>query len=114
MQFFHFMSLTPPVGDLWSGPLEWAGGLFQRQKFAQTTARERVGSAFPATLAHLAHAAGAWPASSVAAAFDLARAQYAAAVQYGLLKRSLLASGALERRLDLLERLTLGPWARTV
>jgi hypothetical protein len=50
----------------------------------------------------------------VAAAFDLARAQYAAAVQTGLIERSLLASSAFERRLGLLERLLLGPWARTV
>jgi hypothetical protein len=58
-------------------------------------------------LARYVVAASSWP-------FDLARAQYAAAVQAGLIERSLLGSGALERKLGLLERLTLGPWARTV
>jgi len=48
------------------------------------------------------------------AGFDVARAQYAAGVQSGLIERSLLASAAFERRLGLLERWMLGPWARSV
>ena len=46
--------------------------------------------------------------------FDVARAQYAAGVQAGLIERSLLASAAFERKLGLLERWLLGPWARAV
>ena len=46
--------------------------------------------------------------------FDLARAQYACAVQMGLLQRSMLASRDFTRALSAVERLTLGPWARHV
>jgi hypothetical protein len=44
--------------------------------------------------------------------FDTARAQYAQAVQAGLLERSVLASRDVERALDLAEQLALGPLAR--
>lgn len=54
------------------------------------------------------------PAFGPGAGFDFLRTQYAAAVQAGVIERSLLASGAFERRLGVLERLTLGPWARRV
>jgi hypothetical protein len=46
--------------------------------------------------------------------FDMARDQYGMAVQLGLFKRSMLAWAKFERQLDLLERATLGPWARRV
>jgi hypothetical protein len=46
--------------------------------------------------------------------FDMARDQYGVAVQFGLFKRSLLAWSKFERQLDLLEKITLGPWARRV
>lgn len=46
--------------------------------------------------------------------FDLARAQYARAVQAGLIERSMLASRDFARALTAIERLTLGPWARRV
>ena len=46
------------------------------------------------------------------APFDAMRAQYASAVQAGLVPRSLLASAQLERSLDSLEKLCLGPLAR--
>jgi len=45
--------------------------------------------------------------------FDIARAQYAKAVQLGLVERSLLASGRFGQTLSALEKLTLGPLART-
>lgn len=44
--------------------------------------------------------------------FDALRVQYASVVRAGLAQRSLLASGKLERALDALEKLTLGPLAR--
>ena len=46
--------------------------------------------------------------------FDVARAQYARAVQLGLVERSMLASRDFARTLGAIERLTLGPWARHV
>jgi hypothetical protein len=46
--------------------------------------------------------------------FDMAREQYAKAVQVGLIERSMLHWAKFERQLDLLEKMTLGPWARRV
>mgnify|MGYP006955963417 FL=1 len=50
--------------------------------------------------------------SFLAAPFDALRFQYACVVQAGLLQRSIVASGRLERALDTLEKSTLGPLAR--
>jgi hypothetical protein len=46
--------------------------------------------------------------------FDVARAQYARAVQVGLIERSMLASRDFSRSVGVMEKLTLGPWARHV
>ena len=46
--------------------------------------------------------------------FDIARAQYARAVQLGLVERSMLASRDFARTLCAIEQLALGPWARRV
>jgi hypothetical protein len=46
--------------------------------------------------------------------FDIARAQYAAAVQWGLVERSMLASRNFAHALGAMEQLALGPWARHV
>jgi len=46
--------------------------------------------------------------------FDTLRFAYASAVQAGLLRRSMLASRDLEVQLNALEKLLLGPIARTV
>jgi hypothetical protein len=46
--------------------------------------------------------------------FDLAREQYAKAVQFGFVQRSMLASAKFAQQIDLLEKMTLGPWARRV
>ncbi|MGB4360798.1 MAG: hypothetical protein WBJ19_10315 [Rhodoferax sp.] len=46
--------------------------------------------------------------------FDMAREQYAKAVQVGLIERSMLGWARFERHVDLLEKMTLGPWARRV
>ncbi len=45
--------------------------------------------------------------------FDAARAQYGTAVQWGLAPRSMLAARDVEQALAALEKLTLGPLART-
>ncbi len=44
--------------------------------------------------------------------FDVARAQYARAVQVGLIERSMLGSRNFSMALQALELLALGPWAR--
>lgn len=44
--------------------------------------------------------------------FDALRFQYAGAVSAGLAPRSIVDSGRWERRIDALEKLTLGPFAR--
>jgi hypothetical protein len=58
----------------------------------------------------------AWRAGRVVVQwpFDALRAQHAAAVCAGLIQRSILESRDFERKVDALERLTLGPLARTV
>lgn len=97
------------VGSMSVWPLELARNLLQRQAFAwHRVAARRSMTDGPALATHAGTVAAlSWP-------FDLARAQHAASVQSGLCERSLLASAAFERRLDLLERLTLGPFARRV
>jgi len=52
--------------------------------------------------------------SLLALPFDLVRAQHAAGVCTGALPRSLLESTQFERQLVTMERLTLGPLARSV
>jgi hypothetical protein len=46
--------------------------------------------------------------------FDVVRAQYARAVQLGLIERSMLRGRDFSRTVGALEQLTLGPWARHV
>lgn len=46
--------------------------------------------------------------------FDLMRAQYAAAARAGLVQRSMLASSRFDHALTALERLSYGPFARSV
>ena len=68
---------------------------------------------------HPPQAARPGPASGVAGQafltmpFDAIRWQYAGAVMAGLAQRSIVASGKLEQALDALEKLILGPLART-
>ncbi|HSN80687.1 MAG TPA: hypothetical protein VLR44_09935 [Rhodoferax sp.] len=46
--------------------------------------------------------------------FDMARENYANAVQVGLIERSMLRWAKFERQLDLMEKMILGPLARRV
>ena len=55
---------------------------------------------------------GAAGQAFLAMPFDALRFQYASAVMAGLAQRSIIASGKLERALDALEKLILGPLAR--
>lgn len=54
-----------------------------------------------------------WIRALLTAPFDAMRLQHAAAVQHGLLPRSLLESARFERRLGWIERLSLGLLARS-
>ena len=55
-----------------------------------------------------------WACKAWQMPFDLLRAQHAQAVRAGLIERSILGSRAFERRVDALETLCLGPFARSV
>lgn len=46
--------------------------------------------------------------------FDLARANYARAVRFGLIEHSMLKSARFAKELSEIERLSLGLWARRV
>lgn len=46
--------------------------------------------------------------------FEAARTAYATAVRFGWIQNSMLNSARFGRNLNLLEKLTLGPWARQV
>ena len=46
--------------------------------------------------------------------FDTARETYAKAIRVGLIKDSMLAQAKFAQSLGVLEKLTLGPWARRV
>ena len=100
------------VGTMSVWPLAFAGNLLLRHASAlrSATAESPPGDPSSAWI-ELLHAG---PAAALAWPFDLARAQHAAAVQEDLQVRSLLAAAHFERRLDLLERMTLGPFARRV
>lgn len=67
----------------------------------------------PAMTQHVADTAGI-AMDLLGLPFDVARAQYARAVQVGLIERSMLASRDFSRVLGALEQLALGPWARRV
>jgi hypothetical protein len=45
--------------------------------------------------------------------FDMAREQYAQSVRWGWTERSLLASARFNQMLVAMEKLMLGPWARS-
>jgi hypothetical protein len=100
------------VGAMSVWPLEVARSLLHRQ--ATAWKRASSGPVALATASAWAGFAHAGTAASLAWPFDLARAQHAASVQAGLCERSLIASADFERRIDLLERMTLGPLARRV
>jgi hypothetical protein len=100
------------VGTISIWPLEIARNLLQRRASAWKRA-----AADPSPGAAVAAWGAFFPADPVAALswpFDLARAQHAAGVQAGFQERSLLASADFERRIDRLEQMTLGPFARRV
>lgn len=80
---------------------------------AATSCPPRTASPVCAAM-EMGSAVAAWHASRVRAAIDLGRSMYGAAVQAGVVERSMLASAAVGRALHRLEHQALGPWARTV
>lgn len=70
------------------------------------------GSALPQVLSGSSPSPIGVGQSVLAMPFDALRLQYASAVTAGLVPRSSLASGRLERSIDALERRVLGPFAR--
>jgi hypothetical protein len=53
------------------------------------------------------------PCDLMALPFDIAREQYAQSVRWGWIERSLLASARFNQMLVAMEKLMLGPWARS-
>jgi hypothetical protein len=62
--------------------------------------------------AHVEPTSGAAGLAFRAMPFDALRFQYAGTVMAGFVQRSILASSQLERTIDALEKLVLGPLAR--
>lgn len=114
MQSFHFLSLPALFTTLASWPFDWARGLGEHLRVAERRALAMATRPSCENAARLVGSLRTLHASGLAAGFDIARSQYAAGVHAGLIERSLLASGAFERRLGRLERAALGPWARSV
>ena len=114
MQFFHSVPLCEMFASIAQWPLQWLNSVLARQSTALRTLSTLVERPSPGAASELAVALRDWRASAAAVPFDLARTEYAAGVQCGVIERSMLASAAFERGLDALERLTFGPFARAV
>ena len=114
MQFFERRPRFEAFFSLACWPVDWARGVLARQSLVQRKLLVLVERPSRCSVEDFAVALWDWRASIAAVAFDQSRAQYAAGVQSGAIERSLLASAAFERKLSTLERLTLGPFGRTV
>ena len=85
---------------------------------SQSTRLRATASALSASTSHPVTKSGDRPApisvgqGLLAMPFDALRFQYADAFMAGLVRRSIVDSGKLERALDALEKLILGPLAR--
>jgi hypothetical protein len=86
----------------------------QRQVQLQRTLFAAVRQPKVEVLAHAFLALWASVCGMLTLPFDMLRAQHAAGVQAGALPRSLLESQRFEQQLGELEKLTLGPLARSV
>jgi hypothetical protein len=114
MQSFHAVPAGEMFLSLAQWPLQWLSGVLARQSTALRKLSALVERPTPDAAAGFASALWDWRSTAAAAPFDLVRSEYAAGVQCGAIERSILASAAFERDLGALERLTLGPFARTV
>ena len=82
--------------------------MFQSKPFQPQTALERVHVPWVDNARQFSKTISA----ALALPFDVAQAQYARAVQAGLIQPSLLRSRDIAKALDGLQKLLLGPWAR--
>lgn len=74
----------------------------------------RSNSNFVQSLGETISEFGRTTTNTLALPFDIAREQYAKAVQLGLIQSSVLAGRDFAVTLDAFEKATLGPWARRV
>jgi len=114
MQSFRCVPLGEMSSSIAQWPLQWLSSVLARQSTALRKLSTLVERPSPDAASGFASALWDWRAAAAAAPFDLARSEYAAGVQCGVIERSMLASAAFERGLDALERLTFGPFARAV
>ena len=104
----------PPLADLARLPRDLAWGRVWQQARLQRSLFELVSAPRGAGGRRIAHALRDGAASLASLPFDLARAQHAAGVLAGAWPRSLLESMRFEQQLGAIERLALGPLARSV
>ena len=98
---------------MWHFPIDLACLPWQRQQQLQS---RWMALWRPAGPADVERALGGWWTGlrdALALPFDVARHQHAAGVRAGALPRSLLESQRFEQQLSLVERLSLGPLARS-
>ena len=104
----------PPFTDLGRLPSELAWGRALQQAQLQRSLFELFQRPGVQAAGRLTRALHDGAASVASLPFDLARAQHAAGVLAGAWPRSLLESTRFEQHLDAMERLALGPLARSV
>ena len=114
MQSFHAVPLSELVSSIAQWPRQWLGGVLARQSTALRKLSTLIEHPTPDAASGFALALWDWRSTATAVPFDLVRCEYAAGVQCGIIQRSILASAAVERGLGAFERLTLGPFARSV
>ena len=114
MQSFHAVPVSELVSSIAQWPRQWLGGVLARQSTALRKLSTLIEHPTPDAASGFALALWDWRSTATAVPFDLVRCEYAAGVQCGVIERSILASAAVERGLGALERLTLGPFARSV
>jgi hypothetical protein len=114
MQSFHAVPLSEMVSSIAQWPRQWLGGALARQSTALRKLSTLVEHPTPDAASGFALALWDLRSTAAAAPFDLVRSEYAVGVQCGVIERSILASAAFERGLGAFERLTLGPFARSV
>jgi hypothetical protein len=102
------------VLDLWRLPTELALAHAQRHVAWHRHTVETARQPGPEQAGQLQRAWRDIIAAAFALPFDLARVQHAAGVQLGALPRSLLESQRFERKLEAMERFSLGLLARSV
>ena len=112
--FPTMMAPHRPLAELTGMPVNLACQQVQQQARMQHCLVDLLQRPGVKALDQLMHALRDGIGSLLALPFDLARAQHAAGVHSGRLPRSLLESTQFEQQLVAMERLALGPLARSV